>query len=152
MLTALLLVWAWNLRLCFGEADLCSTYWAYDDLSLAADEELTLGYYVVGHKDAASAQPWKFGELDSFEFAASVISPDGWYAEATVEVFIGHRSDSEGLDIAKSCRINSAMPRSRRYCETAFFSNGARQVGVNATCHQVRRVHFATYTRFRKFS
>ena len=143
MLTFFLLAWAWQLR--FGQGDLCSAYLAFDDLSLAADEEF------VGHwRNTEDAGPgakttWSFGYLDSLEFAASVVDPDGYYAEATVEVIVGSVSDVssgsvfEVQDIVKSCRLDTGMPRSRRCCETEFFSDGIKLVGVNVTCHQARR-------------
>ena len=135
MLAISLLVWAWNLCQSYAEADQCSTYLAFDDLSLAADEEFERGWHEIGHEEAATDQPRKFGFPHSLEFAASIINPDNYYSEITVEVFIGN--PYEGLEIVKSCKLNTLMPRSRRCCETAFFYDGIQNVGVNATCHKV---------------
>ena len=63
MLTSLLVAWAWQLRQCFG--DLCSTYLAFEDLSLAADEEFVGSWRVIEDPRAGTKTTWNFGYLDS---------------------------------------------------------------------------------------
>ena len=148
MLRVLLLLWAWTLHQCLGHGGegLCSIWWAFDNLELLADEEETLTWYQVGHEKADwySQQPWRFGAADSFELAASVVAPDGWYAEATVWFF--RDTDSRDDEIMKSCRIDNNMPRTRNCCETAFFSN-EQWVGVNATCHNAQNPNGKCYIK-----
>ena len=50
-----------------------------------------LAWHAVAHVYAAFNQAWGFAKPESLEFAASIDNPDGLYAEATVEVYVGIR-------------------------------------------------------------
>ena len=129
----LLLLWAWKLRIgCVGhdEGGLCSTWWAFENLELLADEDLTLEV-PVGWSDTS--------------MQALSPTPENWYAVASVEFFRFVLEENGGYsgyrkEILKACsRLDNMMPRTRNCCEAAFFpDDDSEEVRVDTTCHDAQ--------------
>ena len=127
MLLIVLTLWTWHWRQCFCLGDPCSTFLAFDDLSLTADIENSPEF----EEGADLPRTRNFGEIDSMEFAAQLWPTSGEGGEVLLEIFSGGEK-------VKSCQISESMPRSRQCCETQFLSHG-KEVKFELTCLKADR-------------